>query len=827
MKKLLLLMLLFITAISYAQPDPIPHKTREKLELSKAEAVVHIDTIMGQTSGDKLVKIISYTDFVAQLNATGLAGGGGTSLLPLTNIWTGTSNTFNNIVFANGGLSVGTYISKGNGDLSLNIGSNLYGGGGTGSYKQVTIGQWSNIPIQTTDSWVSTDYLFLAGNGTGTGGLASNAFWLKKNGDGYFAGTVVGDSPTIGSHFVTKDYGDTYYLGGTATGLEILDEGNGNGWRLIGRNAANYGNIGLDAIDFGWTSSASSTYGATGRGSFVVGGNNTASGEYTFSSGNSNGSSANYSFSSGIDNTSSGDASFTLGSNNLASGTRSSAFNSYTISSGWASSSAGEFTISRSFGEFVIGSYNTDYTPDNAIAFDADDRIFNIGIGASSGARADGFTVYKNGSVWMPVYGGGTVTGTPAYNLVVDANGKLITDALSAGGGGDLVAANNLSDLASLPTALINLGLENVDNTSDANKPVSTATQTQLDLKETIAQRTVVTASPYTTVLADDGKSIELNPGASTVTLDDTGIPVKFRQSIFNDTGGNVTISIAGGDTSKQNLIPLPDVGYAYIELMETNVWSIIIGSGTPGDMVLSSAQIVSGNKTFLDGTLLLRNVANTFNGVFTNTNTADRTYTLPNASGTVALLNQSQTWTGVSNIFNNLVAGDGTTNAQVIYNDASAFNNYIDFQSGIWSLGVGDGVSTKEILKGHADYLRANFLSNADIDASTDFNLITRGYGAAKYTKAPATTTPTTVLDLSNNGGNYANMASANGATAYTTTGAVLGGWVKVLINSTSQPTVDGSSTPISGATWVTGTNMYMVVSYNGTATQFYFLEI
>jgi hypothetical protein len=51
-------------------------------------------------------------------------------------------------------------------------------------------------------------------------------------------------------------------------------------------------------------------------------------------------------------------------------------------------------------------------------------------------------------------------------------------------GSGDMLAANNLSELVSKPTSRTNLGIGNVDNTSDANKPVSTATQTALDLKQ-------------------------------------------------------------------------------------------------------------------------------------------------------------------------------------------------------------------------------------------------------------------------------------------------------------------------------------------------------
>ena len=68
---------------------------------------------------------------------------------------------------------------------------------------------------------------------------------------------------------------------------------------------------------------------------------------------------------------------------------------------------------------------------------------------------------------------------------------------------------------------------------------------------------------------------------------------------------------------------------------LKTTVAGVV---ATGADMVLASVQTVTGAKTFLDGKLLLQNVANTFYGVFTNANTANRTYTLPDSSGTLVL---------------------------------------------------------------------------------------------------------------------------------------------------------------------------------------------
>lgn len=92
--------------------------------------------------------------------------------------------------------------------------------------------------------------------------------------------------------------------------------------------------------------------------------------------------------------------------------------------------------------------------------------------------------------------------------------------------------------------------------------------------------------------------------------------------------------------------------------------WATPAGSG---DMILASVQTNSGAKTFLDTTLLMRNVANTFSSAFTNTNTAARTYTLPDVTDTVVTLTATQSLTNktlTTPVLTGLPTGSGVASA-------------------------------------------------------------------------------------------------------------------------------------------------------------------
>jgi hypothetical protein len=97
------------------------------------------------------------------------------------------------------------------------------------------------------------------------------------------------------------------------------------------------------------------------------------------------------------------------------------------------------------------------------------------------------------------------------------------------------------------------VGLGNVDNTTDANKPVSTATQTALNAKSDAVIVINAQTSNYTLALTDFDDLVEMNVGsANTLTVptnSSVALPVGTRIHVVQTGSGQTTITPAGGVT--------------------------------------------------------------------------------------------------------------------------------------------------------------------------------------------------------------------------------------------------------------------------------------
>jgi hypothetical protein len=194
-------------------------------------------------------------------------------------------------VIAIGGQLTFKFVTSGatNGTISLPGG----GGGGTNFtdiaslYVSVTDTSGANV-VEWLDYLVGQELLLSEQNEPNNfGHYRITSYTVAANPNFY---TLV--LTDIGGYGVITQ--DTYYnlnnvnlvSGNTdPTGLEAINEGNGIGWRLIGRDADNYGNIGVNGVDFSYSTSVSTTKGSTGVGSVTFGLNNSNPLKYSIVSG--------------------------------------------------------------------------------------------------------------------------------------------------------------------------------------------------------------------------------------------------------------------------------------------------------------------------------------------------------------------------------------------------------------------------------------------------------------------------------------------------------------------------------------------------------------
>lgn len=182
------------------------------------------------------------------------------------------------------------------------------------------------------------------------------------------------------------------------SGLEKIKENTYSGWRLIGRNAANHGNIGNTALDFSYSDTASFTYGATGLWSLATGKNTTASGTSSTAMGSGTHASLGFATAMGKNTIASAITATSMGNTTTASGTASTAMGYATTASGSFATAIGKNTRAESRSSFAIGRYNKG--GGNPIDWIGTDPLFEVGNGTFD-RSSNAFTVYKNGIVAM------------------------------------------------------------------------------------------------------------------------------------------------------------------------------------------------------------------------------------------------------------------------------------------------------------------------------------------------------------------------------------------------------------------------------------------
>jgi hypothetical protein len=189
----------------------------------------------------------------------------------------------------------------------------------------------------------------------------------------------------------------------------------------------------------------------------------------------------------------------------------------------------------------------TDPTADRTITFP--DATGTVALTTDISVTAASTTTFSNKSISL---GSNTVTSTLAQlnTAISDA------DVATLAGTETLTNKTLTSPVINTPTGITktDIGLANVDNTSDANKPVSTATQTALDLKANLANPTFTgTVNAAALTLSGD-----LTVNGTTTTVNSTTVNVS-NAFVFEGTANDFETTLTVTDPTADRTITLPD----------------------------------------------------------------------------------------------------------------------------------------------------------------------------------------------------------------------------------------------------------------------------
>ena len=246
--------------------------------------------------------------------------------------------------------------------------------------------------------------------------------------------------------------------------------------------------------------------------------------------------------------------------------------------SNWTSGNAvlatGEIGYETNTGKFKIGNGSTAWTSlGYSIATNLAASVLNDLGDVTITAAADGDFLRWNGTAWI----------NDAVNLSTDTIGSFV-QSLVAGTGVTLTnnSGENATPTVAVDTAVIapiasptftgtvtiptgasitaptglakgDVGLGNVDDTSDANKPVSTATQTALDLKANLASPTFTgTVAGITSSMVGLGNvdnTTDANKPVSTATQTALDLKAPLASPTFTGTATTSDLAVSGNLT--------------------------------------------------------------------------------------------------------------------------------------------------------------------------------------------------------------------------------------------------------------------------------------
>jgi len=159
------------------------------------------------------------------------------------------------------------------------------------------------------------------------------------------------------------------------------------------------------------------------------------------------------------------------------------------------------------------------------------------------------------------------------------------------------------------------VGLGNVDNTTDAAKPISTATQTALDAKQATLNGTGFVKVSGTTISYDNSTYLSTSTAASTYLpiSNPTATGTLTAPTIANSLGANFATTsgnVGIGTTAPTAKLELSGTGTVSSRITSTNSTAQLITSGTLGQIYNTTGDLYLTNASTTNSTLFVNNGA-------------------------------------------------------------------------------------------------------------------------------------------------------------------------------------------------------------------------